>query len=95
MPEVRPPIEDLMVLAFKPSNLNAVMAIMQNPVRQLAEMQFRAMESFAWSLLAMEGDPAKLPIAAGAFMAERIEDPMKVMRIVMTNGVNRGGIPDV
>ena len=95
MPEARAPIEDLMVLAFEPRNVNAVMAIMQNPVRQITELQFKAVESLAWSLLAVEGDASKLPIAAGAFMAERIEDPIRVVKIIMTNGIQRGGIPDV
>lgn len=92
MVEEAPPIEQIIALALKPSNLNSVLGIMNNPIRQIAKVQLESMESLMASIIATEGDVNKVPLAAGAFLAERLEDPVKMARVIITNGMNKGGI---
>lgn len=88
----QPPVDQLVSLALRPSNINGVVSIMNNPVRQITQLQIQAMESFLWSLMSTEGDISKVPIAAGAFIVERIDDPAKIAKIIMINGAKQGGV---
>jgi len=85
------PVENLLLLALSPKNINLVAGIMSNPLRDIAEIQLKAMESLSWGLLATEGDATRLPTALAAVGLERIEDPAKIVRIIITNGTKKGG----
>jgi len=85
------PVEKLLLLALSPKNVNSVADIMSNPIRDIAEIQLKGIESLSWGLLATEGDMTRVPAALAAIGLERIEDPAKVIRIIMTNGIKKGG----
>jgi hypothetical protein len=82
----RAPLENLMLLAFRPSNVQAVSTIMHNPMRDLGVLHIGALESLGTSLISTQGDPAKLPIAFGMFLMERLEDPIKLASTIMMAG---------
>jgi len=84
----RAPIENMMLLAFRPSNINAVSNIMHNPIRDLGMLHLQAIESLGTSIISTQGDPAKLPIAFGMFIMERLEDPIKVVSTMLLAGKN-------
>jgi hypothetical protein len=82
----RAPLENLMLLAFRPNNVQAVSGIMHNPMRDLGMLHISALESLGTSLISTQGDPAKLPIAIGMFLMERLEDPIKLASTIMMVG---------
>jgi hypothetical protein len=88
----RSPVEEMFLLALSPTNMNSVSLIMQNPLREIADIQLKAIESLSWGLLATEGDVTRLPAALGAMALERIEDPAKMIKIIITNGIKKGGV---
>ena len=86
------PAEQMMLLALSPRNINSVAEIMHNPVRDIVEIQLKGIESLTWGLLATEGDVTRVPAAFGAVALERLDDPAKIIQIIITNGLKQGGI---
>jgi len=87
----RAPAEDMVLLAFSPENVAGMSKIMHNPIRSIADVQLQAMETLGWSLVATEGDVNKIPAALSMFLLERLEDPIKVARIILTDTMSSGG----
>ena len=88
----RSPAEQMLLLALSPKNVNAVSDIMGNPIRDILEIQLKGLESLTWGLIATEGDIAKVPVSIGAVLLERIDDPAKIIRIAIMNGIKKGGV---
>jgi|APFre7841882590_1041340.scaffolds.fasta_scaffold346179_1 hypothetical protein len=68
---------------FAPTNLNKMQKIMNNPMRNLAQLNLQAMESLTTSFVAAEGNPENMPMALAMFFVERMEDPLRVLNILM------------
>ena len=86
------PAEQLFLLALSPRNINSVAEIMRNPLRDIAEIHLKAIDSLLWGFMATEGDATRAPAALGAVAIERIDDPAKILRIIITNGMKQGGV---
>ena len=91
MPD-RSPAEQMMLLALSPTNVNSVAEIMRNPIRDIMDVQMKGMESLMWGFLAAEGDLTRIPVVLGAIALERLDDPAKIIRIIIINGARRGGL---
>jgi hypothetical protein len=90
MPGVESPQNALFQLAqvfFAPSNLNRVQKIMNNPMRNLVQLQMASFESLATSFLAAEGKPENMPTAMAMFLIERMEDPLRMLGILVGMGL--------
>ncbi len=90
MPGVESPQNALFQLAqvfFAPSNLNKVQKIMNNPLRNLVQLQMASVESLATSFLAAEGKPENMPTAMVMFLIERAEDPLRLLGILVGMGL--------
>ena len=86
------PAEQMMLLALSPKNMNSVAEIMRNPIREIVDLHLKGIESLTWGLMATEGDVTRIPMAVGAVGLERLDDPAKMIRIIISNGMKQGGI---
>jgi len=68
---------------FAPANLNKVQRIMNNPLRNLMQLQMASLESLITSFVAAEGKPENVPTALAMFFIERAEDPLRVLGIMV------------
>ena len=66
-----------------PSNMNKMQGIMQNPLRNLAQLHMSQLETMMASVMAAEGKPENLPTALMMFLIERAEDPLMVLSIFL------------
>jgi hypothetical protein len=94
MPEVASPQNALLQLAqvfFAPTNLNKVQKVMNNPMRNLVQLQMASFESLATSFFAAEGKPENMPTALAMFLIERAEDPLRLMGMLIGMGLPQKG----
>jgi hypothetical protein len=68
---------------FAPSNMNKMQGIMQNPLRNLAQLHMSQIETMMASVTAAGGKPENLPTAIMMFFIERAEDPLVVLSILL------------
>lgn len=90
MPGVESPQNALFQLAqvfFAPSNMNKVQKVMNNPMRNLMQLQMASFESLATSFLAAEGKPENMPTALAMFLIERAEDPIRLLGLIVGMGL--------
>lgn len=94
MPEAVSPQNALFQLAqifVAPSNLTKVQKVMNNPVRNLVQLQMASFESLATSFMAAEGKPENMPTALAMFLIERAEDPLRLMGMLIGMGMPQKG----
>lgn len=84
------PAQEMVLLAFSPENMGSMAKIMHNPIRQISDVQLQGAEALTWSVVATQGDLNNLPAALSMFLLERLEDPIKIARIIL-NDTMRGG----
>ncbi len=84
------PGQEMVMLAFSPENMGSMAKIMHNPIRQISDVQLQGAEALVWSVAATEGNAYNLPAALSMFLLERLEDPIKIARIIL-NDTMRGG----
>ena len=68
---------------FAPSNMNKMQGIMQNPLRNMAQLHLSQIETLMATVTAAEGKPENLPTAILMFLIERAEDPLMVLSILL------------
>jgi hypothetical protein len=68
---------------FAPSTMNKMQGIMQNPLRNMAQLHLSQIETLMATVTAAEGKPENLPTAILMFLIERAEDPLMVLSILL------------
>lgn len=94
MPEPVSPQNALFQLAqifVAPSNLTKVQKVMNNPMRNLVQLQMASFESLATSFFAAEGKPENMPTAMAMFLIERAEDPIRLLGMLIGMGMPQKG----
>lgn len=74
---------ELAEVILEPKNVDKVLYIMRNPLRELLQLQMEQFETFTSAIVAGQGNPEDTLYALLYALFERADDPIKVLQILI------------
>ena len=77
------PLVEFIKTLFPPSSVEEVSAVMMSPIRDFVRLNLSQLETLMTSIIASRGEIENLPFALSMGLMERMDDPIKVLNIVV------------